>query len=260
MLTKSEIKYWLRSGSLRFALDSRYGTRPGTVQCHYWHGKPLHYRPGTSDTSVIYNILLKQGRKSEYWVPAALHPSVIWDIGGNIGITAIYFATRFPRASIFSFEPVPENFALLSKNVASFTNIRAFPWAIGREDTVAEMRYSDDPHNFGGCSFFEKGVDISRSVKVQVRGVNTLAPETGAVDLIKIDTEGAEYEILTALDEKVLRSVKWIVGELHGERDFELLAYMSRWFDISARKSFNKRLFIFRACNRAISSQLNLND
>lgn len=80
----------------------------------------------------------------------------------------------------------------------------------------------------------------------------------GRVDLIKIDTEGAEYDILTTLDENLLRSVKWIMGELHGERDFELLAFLSRWFDIDTKKSLGNRLFMFRACNKALTPDIEL--
>lgn len=30
--------------------------------------------------------------------------------------------------------------------------------------------------------------------------------------------------------------MKWIMGELHGERDFELLAFLFRWFDTIPKK------------------------
>jgi hypothetical protein len=51
-------------------------------------------------------------------------------------------------------------------------------------------------------------------------------------------------------DHAALQWVKRIVGELHGKRDFELLAYLSQWFDISMKKSMRKPLFIFNACNK----------
>ena len=42
--------------------------------------------------TLIYEILLKSKYKSEYYLPEKLNPQVIFDIGGNIGITAIYLA------------------------------------------------------------------------------------------------------------------------------------------------------------------------
>lgn len=70
------------------------------------------------------------------------------------------------------------------------------------------------------------------------------------LDLMKIDTEGSEFEIITDLDPNMLKEIKWIVGELHGVRDFEMLAYLDQWLDISVKRSFKKRLFMFQAWNR----------
>jgi hypothetical protein len=76
--------------------------------------------------------------------------------------------------------------------------------------------------------------------------------ELGHVDVIKIDTEGAEYDILTSLDKNFLSRVKWIYGELHGNRDFELLAYLSEHFDIGVKRTIGKRLFMFQARSKAL--------
>lgn len=260
MLSKRDIKCLLRSRSLRFTINSQAGAVGRPIAEYRWRGAPIHYRPGTSDPTLIYSILLKSGRKSEYWVPQTLNPAVILDIGSNIGISSIYFARRFPRARIYAFEPVPENVALLSRNVAPYPNVRVLPVALGQTNGQIEMLASDTPHNLGGFSFYRQGSDPDRKIKVRMLDVNMALHELGieCVDLIKIDTEGCEYDILTALSERVLRSVMWIMGELHGERDFELLAFLSRWFEIETKKSFKKRLFMFRACNKELTQQVEL--
>jgi len=122
-----------------------------------------------------------------------------------------------------------------------------------------ELIYAPDKYNQGGFSFFQDGApgDATR-IRVATASPAGFMRERGldGVDLIKIDTEGTEYEILTAFDSEVLRQVKWIIGELHGQRNFELLSYLSQWFDISLRKSFRKPLFIFAACNKNALEQL----
>lgn len=253
---KTQIKYWLRSGSYQFMRDSRRSLRTDDLHHYVWRNKPIYYRPGSSDTGLIYKILLKKNKKSEYDVPQAINPSVILDIGGNIGIASVYFANRFPSARILTFEPVPENFAILSKNVSAYQNIHPFHFALGKQDGVLEMYYSDHPNNFGAYSFYEKGSDTSKKILVTVRSAQSLLAEIGVsrVDIIKIDTEGSEYNILTSFNESVIKNVKWIVGELHGEHDFELLAYLSYWFEIQVKKQFNKRLFMFHACNKQFIS------
>jgi len=239
-------------------LDSRFTAYTPKRGIYIWRKKPIYYRPGTSDTEVIYKILLRSGKKAEYYIPSTIVPNTILDIGGNIGIASIYFANLFPDAQIFTFEPVPNNIAILSDNIAPYPNIRAFPIALGNNDGHFEMFSSHSPRNFGGFSFFEHGSDKSKTVEIQMRNVKTVLTEIGLkqVDIIKIDTEGSEYNILTALDESVLRSVKWIIGEMHGERDFQLLAYLSQWFDIGLKKRLTNRLFMFRACNKELTSSV----
>ena len=73
-----------------------------------------------------------------------------------------------------------------------------------------------------------------------------------APDLIKIDVEGAEHDILMAFEPRALERVGWITGELHGNRSFELLEFLSQWFDIETKKTMGKRLFNFLAKNRRI--------
>lgn len=258
MSGRTLLKYWWRSGSLRFARDADPAARTRARGVHVWHGKPIHYRPGTSDTELIYKVLLKSGANAEYAVPDWLKPQVIFDIGANIGTASIYFAHHFPNARICAFEPVPENVELLRLNTAGYPNVTVFPVALGTSDGTVEIFGSDNPLNFGGFSFYEAGSTSNRKVRVQRRNVKELLREQGIdrVDLIKIDAEGAEHEILTAFAQDILSQSQWITGELHGEKDFDLLAYLSQWFDIAAKRSMGKRLFMFAGANKSYAEKI----
>jgi FkbM family methyltransferase len=252
VFSKHDLKWLLRSRSLQFTRDrkpARYV--PGAVRTLICHGRLVHYRPGSSDPEVIYKILLKGGKKAEYHVPEDVLPRTIWDIGGNIGAASLYFSDRFPQAEIHCFEPVPENYAMIERNIAGISRIQAHRFALGASDGSLDIRASDASRNFGGFSFHEAGTAKESACKVQVRAPQGVIGDgtAPAPDLIKVDVEGAEYDILTAFDPKILARVRWIVGELHGERSFALLEYLSRWFDIETRKTFGKRLFNFSARN-----------
>jgi FkbM family methyltransferase len=251
MSWKNKLKYLARSRSPAFVRAMDHGAALEDKTLAY-RGKPVHYRAGTSDPHLIYGILLKTGSKAEYAFPAKLAPEVILDIGANIGISAILLAERFPNAVIHAIEPVPGNVAMLKRNAETRPAIRPHQLALADRDGSMELMASDSERNFGGFSFFERGSDAGRKFSVATATPASFLAANGIdrVDLIKIDTEGAEHAILTAFDPAVLSKVTWITGELHGEKDFEVLAYLSQWFDIELKKSFKKRLFIFRACNR----------
>ena len=73
---------------------------------------------------LIYEILLQSKYKSEYFFPNKLNPKIIFDIGGNIGITTVYLASIFPDAKIYTFEPLPENFEILKKISKNMTTLK----------------------------------------------------------------------------------------------------------------------------------------
>ena len=124
-------------------------------------------------------------------------------------------------------------------------------FALGAKEGSLGIRASDVTRNFGGFSFHEPGTTEASAYKVQVRTPRGVIENgtASAPDLVKIDVEGAEYDILTAFDPQVLARVRWIVGELHGERSFALLEFLSRWFDIETKKTLGKRLFNFSGRN-----------
>lgn len=251
---KQRAKLLVRSRSFAFLRDATAPYSPGTMCEIRWQGMRLHYRPGSSDPWAIYNHLMKPRRRAEYAPPRelAMSPSdiaTVLDIGANVGVTALYFSQMFPNARIYAFEPAPDNFAVLQKNIANCERIRGFPYALGAADATLELYASDNPVNFGGYSLHPAGSDTTKKVRIPVRGVAAVLAELGLerVDVVKVDTEGAEWDILTAFPEELLSRVQLITGELHGNRDFALLEYLSRWFDIGARKNIRSRLFNFYA-------------
>jgi FkbM family methyltransferase len=247
------LKTLFRSRSFDFALHSDRPSSPHEVRTLRRKGVLIHYRPGGSDVENIVKKLLK--RESEYWLPPQFEPRSILDLGANIGIASIDFALRYPQASIIAVEPVAANFQLLQKNISRLQNIRALNVAVGKHDERAVLRGAGQSFRTQPVSARSKA---SRREETTVRDLNALLAELGItqIDLIKIDVEGAEYDVLTSLDPGLLRRVKWIVGELHSVRDFALLDYLSTWFEIDGRKTITKECWKFHAVNREQSVRL----
>ena len=92
------------------------------------------------------------------WLRSLRADSVLYDVGANIGITALVAAeSAGPRVSVVAIEPFPANFASLVKNIqANALNSRVIPLAVGlgAETAVIPLHWvSDDPggsmHSFG---------------------------------------------------------------------------------------------------------------
>jgi len=254
-----KLKYLIKSKSFEFANNIQ--DKSHRISSLAWNNKKIYYRTSSSDMMLIYEILLKSKYKREYYFPEGLKPKVIFDIGGNIGITSIYLASLFPEALIYSFEPLKENFEILTKNTSQFNNIEVFNFGLGVKNGSFKLYLSDDIENYGGVSFYS---DVEGNMKesyseCEVKNVNDVIKEIGvtSVDLIKIDTEGAEYDILTNINDEFLNKTSWITGELHGNRDFELLNYLNNLgFSISLNKNIDNRLFMFNAGRNEVISKL----
>ena len=258
-MNSKEFKYLMRSLSFNFAMSLRDKTH--NLRSYNWNGKKVFYRTSSSDMTLIYEILLKSKYRSEYYFPEKIKPEVILDIGGNVGITSIYLASIFPNATIYTFEPLLENYKILQKNTEQYGNIKVFNIGLGSKNGSFKVFLSDDSENFGGVSFYSEGEGNKTEsyTECKVRNINDVIQELNisAIDLMKIDTEGSEYDILSCLNDEILRSIFWITGELHGNRDFELLNYLnSMGFSISVKKLIDNRLFMFNAGKEEIISQL----
>jgi FkbM family methyltransferase len=115
---------------------------------------------------------------------------IAFDIGGHRGETALKLLDVFPRTDIHTFEPLPENFAVLSENTAG-TPIRTVNAAMtDHSGTLTIAR---------GEASYQTGVHASgERIEVRALTVDDYADEHGIdrIGLIKIDTEGHEEAVL----------------------------------------------------------------
>jgi FkbM family methyltransferase len=246
------VKVLARSRSLRFTADMVRQSPTSSLARLHWRGRDIFYRSGTADPFVIYQVLFRTGAKAEYYVPPALKPKVILDIGSNIGASIVYFHHQFPDASIIGFEPHPDTFRVLEKNVGHLPGVRVFNYGLGA--IHQRIAVPADEVNFGAFNtrghFKDRGFPAA-PVECEVRRLDDLLRELGIsrVDLIKIDCEGAEGDVFSTLPDAILNDCQWIVGEFHDHTGFEVLARLAPRFHLDLKKKMFRPRFRFHACN-----------
>jgi FkbM family methyltransferase len=168
-----------------------------------------------SDWIIFREIFFYDDYKSMADIAPA--PKVIYDIGANAGIAALYMRRLYPRARIIGFEPSPAEQAIAEVNYAAIGDAKLYPFAIG--DKCEEKTFYTSIDHAGGQSF-DPGVSFVNEatlIQVPVRRLDSLAKEEQlpVPDLIKIDIEGYEVRALKGMTE-TLAKAKHILLETHG--------------------------------------------
>jgi FkbM family methyltransferase len=123
-------------------------------------------------------------------------PSVIFDVGANVGQSAKPYARRFPGAAIHSFEPSPATFRQLVDATRMLPQVVPHCLALGRGEArmqLAPGRRSTMNHLLPQGSAAPEG-----AVEVRVSAGATVMQELAVdrIDYLKIDTEGHDLEVL----------------------------------------------------------------
>jgi|TARA_R110000824_G_scaffold135413_1_gene298707 FkbM family methyltransferase len=167
----------------------------------------LKVREGTTDKDILKEIKPTYG-----WLLEDLNPSEerVLDVGGNIGAYCKYAWNQGAR-KIWSFEPEPSNFELLTENTRD-TDIQNFNEALvsNPSEQTIDFFVPKNRKNMGGCSLEIKGG--RDTIQVKTRKFSDVLEEVKPT-IIKMDCEGAEYDLL--LNTPLPESVKRICIELH---------------------------------------------
>lgn len=120
---------------------------------------------------------------------------VVFDIGGNYGWYSIHIAKKFPLAEIYSFEPVPNTFAILKENI-SINNIKNIKVVnMGLSNEVGEFTFYCDPNltvNASLNNVSDNSNAIEVICKVDIFDNFVKKNNITKIDFIKCDIEGAE--------------------------------------------------------------------
>lgn len=151
--------------------------------------------------------------KEIYKFEAESSVPLIIDCGANIGISIVYFKHLYPQAKIIAFEPDPILFSMLSKNISNFffENIEIHQAAIWTNDHGVSFLQEG-----GHSGKVLEGGSHDKEISVPSFQLKNILNSFESIDMLKIDIEGAEFDVLFDCGE-YLSKCKNVFVEYHSD-------------------------------------------
>jgi len=149
-----------------------------------------------------------------YQFDAVRPDPLILDCGSNIGISVLYFKHLYPRARVLAFEPDPELFPLLEENVRAngLTDVTSYQVAVAGEEGT--LRLFADGKVGSSLSAKPSGSGNGEANACEVSAVRLGPYLREPVDFLKMNIEGAEWEVIEDMEPN-LRRIREMVIEYH---------------------------------------------
>lgn len=159
-------------------------------------------------------------RMARYIVPG----TCVVDVGSHVGYFSRRFADRNPGGIVLAFEPqsVPRSVATVASFFRKQRNIVQFPFALGREPGLLDLKIPIKRKGDIGIGLAHVGAaddlhdrfDVRREIVSCDTLDNVLSRvRVNALSLIKIDVEGGEHDVLRGASETLKRYRPTVVCE-----------------------------------------------
>jgi FkbM family methyltransferase len=132
---------------------------------------------------------------------------VILDCGAHIGLATLFFKQRFPSSSIIAFEADPKIAEVCERNFRqlALSGVVLKNQAIWTNEGVVTFDMSND--DAGAI----RGMGESPGVKVPSTSLRAILTDLSEVDLVKMDIEGAEFEVIPHCGDLLTKSRAYII-------------------------------------------------
>jgi len=208
-----------------------------------------------------FNLCYEELFQSEmYKFKASRSNPCIIDCGANLGMSIIYFKELYPDASIVAFEADDYIFSFLEKNVKSFgyEDVKLINKAVWNSDETLSFIIEG-----GAGGRIEEETSEGKYKKVVCTSLKKYL--TGRkVDFLKIDIEGAEYEVIKDCENE-LKNIDYLFIEYHSMPDREqnlhkiLEIVQKAGFSYHIKEAYTAKYpFIERKLNFGMDLQLNI--
>jgi FkbM family methyltransferase len=173
---------------------------------------------------------------------------IIVDIGANIGSFSLYAAQQ-GASKVYAYEPCEEAYHTLCKNIKSNdleSIIIPFNCALGGNSGKEWFSIHSSPYN----KLHTTNITDSPELKeIPVITLNTAITTNNIqhIDILKIDCEGAEFDIIPSINQEQLKKIQSICLEYHNDPKSRIINYLElNRFILEYQEKYNINVGILR--------------
>lgn len=177
------------------------------VATTFW-GEPMRVVFPDRVSMAIYRYGLFEPELTRAFIHFLKPGMTFFDVGSHFGFFSLLALKLVgPTGRAVAFEPTPSTHAMVSKNLAGRPNAMVVNAAAYKEDTT--LTFQDWGLEMSGYNSIyqgkltgdERGRVQAKTIQVQARSLDSWTKETGIEpDFLKIDTEGAEPDVIAGMD------------------------------------------------------------
>lgn len=178
---------------------------------HTRDGLFVTLRTRSTDLMALTNVwLTKEYSRSDFEIK---DNDLVIDVGSHIGLFALLASKRCKNGKIFCYEPMRNNYELLLKNLNynHISNVFPFNVAVSSHERKVRIYLNSDQAGHSMYVETESFLEIQSTTLKKILDDNKIKK----CDLLKIDCEGAEYEIIESTTPEDLHRIDKIIIEYH---------------------------------------------
>jgi FkbM family methyltransferase len=221
---------WICENFTAFGRFAEESPLSGKTYCrdYYLQGSEFTFYDGFLSTVIgVVGYEINESPEYDFHRITFKKGDVVVDIGGNIGMVSILLAKKYPFLKIYAYEPVKANYENFLRNIKA-NGIPEGTITVENKAVTADGRpvgMHVRPSDMAYCTMTSSESDEATEKATSMTLADIFKKhKIEKLKLLKIDCEGAEYEILEAADDKLLTKIEYLRGEFHGRvRDIKKL-------------------------------------
>jgi FkbM family methyltransferase len=206
------------------------------------HGLAKGFRMRGTPLSIWLFPIRPMTKEEQFLQTLSVKNKSVYDVGAHVGITTLFFAKAVGEGGrVIAFEPNPENYGILQENLRlnSSRNVRIFQIGLGNRTRTESLVALRSASGMGTIDHEIQSVIIREPhiiFNVKICSLDQCVREfrIPPPDFVKIDVEGAEYEVLQGMENTITKNKPPLLIEIHdlsseqpGDKTKRIIAFLA---------------------------------